>query len=52
MELVDTENKVSNIIHGVRYNKFISGYTVNRRNSDCNVTAESYISYVVNIYLK
>jgi len=26
MELVNTDNKVTNIIHDVKYNTFISGY--------------------------
>jgi hypothetical protein len=47
MELVNTENKVTNIIHNVRYNTVNFRIYVNWRHSDCNVTVESYISYGV-----
>jgi hypothetical protein len=52
MELVNTENKVTNIIHDVRYNTINFRIYLKRWHSDCNVTAESFLAMVYNIYLK
>jgi hypothetical protein len=40
MELVNTENKVTNIIHDVRYNTVNFRIQLSRRHSDYNVIAE------------
>ena len=43
-------NKVTNIIHDVRYNRYNTinlRIYLNRQHSDWNVAAESYISYGV-----
>jgi len=46
IELVNTEVMLQ-IIHYIRYNTINFRIYLSRRHSDCNVTAESYISYDV-----
>jgi len=47
MELVNTEIGLHKSIHDIRYNTINLRMHLNRQNSDCNVAAESYISYGV-----